>query len=129
MLIPTWLLILIVVVVISALWPSLWGEIGTLVIAVSILLALVSWLIWVMTVEGIRTSLWLHEIRVRAAATPQAAEKLRRDFADAIGLYSKLRVFPAQIIGAEEAAVIDLRRESQADSRRSLAGPTSRDQT
>jgi uncharacterized membrane protein len=85
MFISTWLLILIVVVVISARWPTCWGEIRTLAIVVSILLALVSWLIWVITVEGIRTSLWWHEIQVRAAATPQAAEKLRRDFADAKG--------------------------------------------
>src|ERR1700730_9033076 len=77
MFISTWLLILIVVVVISARWPTFWDEIRTLAIVVSILLALVSWLIWVITVEGIRTSLWWYEIQVRAAATPQAGEKLR----------------------------------------------------
>jgi hypothetical protein len=122
MFIPTWLLILIVVVVISAFLPNVWGDIlAPLAFVFFALLTLVSlpatvyfayrhdaetalvvslpWIamgiggIWLMSVEGIRSSFWLHEIPVRSAPTPQAIEKLRRELSAAIGLDSKMWLF------------------------------------
>jgi len=115
MFIPMWLLVLIGVVVLSlfggtAFWRGAWdmvSELFILSLLVSIpacvyfsyrddtqsimiaslpWMALFAWGVWSASVEGIKTSFWLHEMRVRGASSPEAVEKLRRGFAEALGL-------------------------------------------
>jgi hypothetical protein len=121
MFIPTWLLVLIVVVVVSmfapAIWRDLWDmatELFLVLVVVSVpvslyfaykkdeqsaILASLPWIaamalgVLFSGVESIRTNIWLHEIRVRAAGSPQAVEKLRREFAENFGLGPKMWQF------------------------------------
>jgi len=114
MFIPTWLLVIIVVFVLSVFLPGIWGALSTLAIMLSGLLVLLSipatlyflaqddyqtalivglpliaagiWQLWTTTLGTVRTSSWLHELRVRTASTPESVEKLRRRFADDLGL-------------------------------------------
>jgi hypothetical protein len=114
MFIPTWLLVLIVIVVLSVLVPNIWRELGSLALTMFSLLALISvptslyffhqqdtqtawiisvpwiliaaWGLLVMVRDGMRTSLRLHEMRVRTTSSSEAVEKLRRSFTDALEL-------------------------------------------
>lgn len=118
MFIPTWLLVVIVIVVLSILAPGIWSELSGLALTLFGLLVLVSipaslyffyqqdrqtawvvsvpwiamaaWGVLLMTRDGVRTSSVLHEMRVRAAPSPEAVEKLRRAFADSLGLGRKM---------------------------------------
>jgi hypothetical protein len=121
MFIPTWLVVLIVVFVLLAFWPGVWSELKTLALAiyallvvVSIpatlyflfvrdrdsafvaaipLLALIGWETLKGSVESVRTSAWLHDLRVRRASTPTEIATLRRGYANALGLAGKLWTF------------------------------------
>lgn len=121
MFIPTWLLIVIVAVAMSLFWPALWDTLKTVAIMLFGLLVLISipaslyffsqretetaWLVsapWIAAIawgiglayiEGAKTSLWFHEWRVRRASSPEHIERLRRTFAKAITLDSKLWQF------------------------------------
>jgi hypothetical protein len=121
MFIPTWLLIVIVVVILSVFWPNVWDEVRTLALGIFVLLAIVSlpatlyyayradtemalmvampwmamaaWGLWAMTIEGVKSSIWVHEMRVRAAASPERVEVLRRSFASGLGLGAKMWQF------------------------------------
>ena len=118
MFIPTWLLILIVVMLVSVFLPSIWRELTALAFLLFALLVLISipttyyfvfrkdyqtalvvaipfaaamfWFFGTETLKAIRTSFWLHDARVRAAATPEAVINLRRQFADDLGVGGKL---------------------------------------
>jgi len=121
MFIPTWLLVLIVVVVVSVFLPSIWVALRSLatmlfglLVIISIpatlyfvsqrdyqtalvvslpLMPLAAWGLWTTTLETVQTSSWLHVWRVRAAAMPEAVETLRRRFADDLGLGRELFQF------------------------------------
>ena len=114
MFIPTWLLIVIVVIAVSMLLPAIGHVLKSVALVAYASLVLVSipaslyffsrgdrqagWLaslpwislaalgLWSATIAVARSSLWLHELRARTASSPQDTERLRRKYADAIDL-------------------------------------------